>query len=516
MASLTDWLGKAVKQMTLNKMVATPSRSGVRSVISDHPADGLTPRKLARIVKEAADGEPLAYFELAEDIEERDPHYLAVLSTRKRSVSQLPITVTPVSDDANHKKHAEFVQSWIDDQVLEACLFDMLDAVGKGMSVLEIDWQFHGDHQCPREFIWRDPRWFTFDLDDGETVLLRDGKDGEPLIPHKFVIHRHKSKSGLTVRGGIARVALWSWMYKAFTVRDWAMFCQNYGMPIRIGKYGQNASEDEMNTLWKAVRTIAGDRAAIMPAGMEIDFVEVSAKGTSSDLYERRANFFNLEVSKLVLGQTTTTDAVSGGHAVAQEHRLVQEDIERADARMISATVNQQIIPNMVAFNFGPQDYYPKVSIGRPDEVPLNVFADAFDKMAGHGLTADASWVRTRMGIPPPKDGDENIGGRPIQNEPPAVSQHIRQLMQHRGHHIPDLADRLTERLSRETAGAMAGLTDEIRAVFMESDNLVEAGERLAAMQLDPDALSDAMARGLALSHLAGQAALIEEIEQET
>ncbi len=59
-----------------------------------------------------------------------------------------------------------------------------------------------------------------------------------PLIPHKFVVHRHKTKSGLTIRSGIARVACWAWMFKAFTVKDWAIFVQNYGQPIRVGKYG--------------------------------------------------------------------------------------------------------------------------------------------------------------------------------------------------------------------------------------------------------------------------------------
>ena len=476
MVQILDQYGHPVKKAELDKPIAGPTLGGVRQVISGHPAEGLTPRRLAAIHRSAAQGDPLAYFELAEDIEERDLHYLGVLSTRKRQVAQLPITVTAASEDADHKRHAALVQSWIDDEVLSAALFDMLDAVGKGFSVLEIDWRYHMGHLCPREFVYRPQRWFTFDPDDGETVLLREGVAGEPLAPHLFVTHRHKSKSGLTVRSGLARVASWAWMYKSFTLKDWAIFTQNFGMPIRIGKYGPNASGDEKDVLWRAVSNIAGDCAAIIPSGMVIEFEEVNAKGTSSELYEKRADWMDRQVSKAVLGQTTTTDAISGGHAVSQEHRLVQEDIERSDAGIVSATVNKQIVPNIVAFNFGPQDHYPKVRIGRPDEVPLGEFSKAFAELGPLGLTADAAWLRGRLGIPAPKQGGELVGGRAA---PPAAgaSPHggrgagaVERLLQarHQRETTDDMIETMTLRLEDDAAGAMAGLTGEIRRVLEE------------------------------------------------
>ncbi|WP_018701410.1 DUF935 domain-containing protein [Amorphus coralli] len=525
MAQLLDQYGQPIKKRELGKPVAGPTLGGVRPVISGHPAEGLTPRRLARIHKAAAEGDPLAYFELAEDIEERDLHYLGVLSTRKRSVAQLPMTVTPASDDAEHKKHAELVQSWINDEILAAALFDMLDAIGKGFSVMEIDWRYHMGHLCPRELIYRPQRWFMFDRDDGETVLLREGVAGEPLQPHLFAVHRHRSKSGLTVRSGLARVASWAWMYKSFTLKDWAIFTQNFGMPIRIGKFGPNASEEEKDVLWRAVSNIAGDCAAIIPASMVIEFEEVDAKTSSSELYEKRADWMDRQVSKAVLGQTTTTDAISGGHAVSQEHRLVQEDIERSDAAIVSATVNSQIVPNLVAFNFGPQDRYPKVRIGRPDEVPLEQFATAFDKVAKHGVTAPLSYMRGRLGIPEPKEGDELVGGRRAVSIPPgdpgdepetkpSTNAARRLLASRMAREDQDaLVDRMTRRLEEETAGVMAGLAGEIRAVLEEATDMADAARRLARMNLSADALADALARGMALAEITGRASLIDDLQ---
>lgn len=496
---------------------AGPTLTGVRAAISDHPAEGLTPSRLAAIHRAAATGDPLPYLELAEDIEERDLHYLGVISTRKRSVAQLPITVNAASDSADHKKHADYVQSWINDGVLAAGLFDMLDAIGKGFSVCEIDWREHLGHACPREFIWRPQRWFDFDRVDGETVLLREASGAVPLVQHKFVIHRAKSKSGLTIRGGLARMASWAWMYKAFTLKDWAIFVQNFGMPVRIGKYGRNATEQEKDVLWRAVANIAGDCAAIIPADMFIEFHEVAAKQASTDMYERRADWFDRQISKAVLGQTTTTDAVSGGHAVAQEHRLVQEDIERADAIALSGTVNKQIIPNLVAFEFGPQTHYPSVLIGRPDEVPLKDFAEAFDKLGRHGLTAPAQWARQRLGIPNPQQGDELIGGRAVAQpaEPVEPSRNTTQRLLHQRQArvtTDERIDAMQRSIEEDAAGALAGLADEIRDVLLSAETLADAADRLAKLELQPERLAEAMARGMALANLAGRAALVEDL----
>lgn len=527
MASLKDFMGRVVQMLSLTTPEATPQVGGVRQVVSGHPADGLTPQRLSRILRAAADGEPEAYFELAEDVEERDLHYAAVMATRKRSVAQLPITVKPASDSADHKKHAELIQSWIDDGVLRASLFDMLDAIGKGVSILEPDWQYKSGIMAPRELIWRPQRWFTFDRADGETVLLRDGVNGLPLAPHKFIIHRHKSKSGLTIRSGIARVALWAWMFKSFTTKDWAIFCQNYGQPIRIGKYGRGATEAEKDVLWRAVSGIAGDCAAIIPREMLIELHEVGSKSSSTDMYERRADWLDRQVSKLVLGQTTTTDAVSGGHAVSQEHRLVQEDIERDDAGMATSTLNQQLIPNIVAFNFGPQERYPHVRIGRPDEVPLGEFAEAFDKLAKHGLTAEEAYVRDRLGIPTPKPDAVLIGSRtPAPTADPAtpaaklpakpISANAALDRLFASAHAAEPRDEieiLTDRLEREAADAMDGMIGEVRKALMQATDLRDAAARLAKLELSPDDLAEAMARGMALAHLAGQASLIDDLK---
>src|SRR5690349_12566386 len=138
MAELVDGSGRPLKRETLKREVAGPSIGGVRSPIAGYPADGLTPSRLAEILRAADQGEPLEYFELAEIIEERDLHYAGVLGQRKRAVSQIDITVEAASDSARDVAMADMIRAWLKRDELADEVFDMLDAVGKGISFTEI------------------------------------------------------------------------------------------------------------------------------------------------------------------------------------------------------------------------------------------------------------------------------------------------------------------------------------------------------------------------------------------
>ncbi len=506
--SLLDQFGQSIPAADVRRLrteITAPTLAGVRPAFSWSPADGMTPARLAQIHRDAARGISQRYLELAEDIEERDLHYAAVLATRKRAVSQLPVTVTAASDDPAHVEHADFIRRWLDTGVFEGALFDVLDGVGKGFSVHEIIWRTDPGRIWPEQLLYRPQRWFEVGRDEPDAIMLREATTRLPLAPHKFLLHRHPGKSGLVMRSGLARVASWAWMWKAFTLADWAAFVRNYGQPLRLGKYGPESTSEDRDVLWRAVANIAGDTAAIVPRGMEIEFAEVGDLKAGAELYERRCDWLDRQVSKLVLGQTTTTDAVSGGHAVAREHRLVQEDIERADARMVSTTVTRQLVHAIIAFNFGPQDAYPKLLIGRPDEVPLREVIEGVSKLVPLGLRVEASELRDRLGLAEPAEDAEVLGPRPAAAPaaPPALNAQLP---------TPEALDVLGVRTAQGTRRALGGMAAQIREEVGAATDLQDLANRLARLQMDPEALAVALGQGLTLAHLAGQAALLDEL----
>lgn len=403
---LTDRWGNPVQRGNLTAEVGGPTTTGVRSPLSGYPGDGLNPLRLAEILRAADHGEPVRYMELAEVIEERDPHFLGVIGTRKRAVSQLDISVEPASEDAHDVKLADMVRDWLKRDELQQEIFHVLDCISKGYSGTEIIWDTSERQYLPKELKYRDPRIFRFNRRDLTTPMMISDTGREELLPaFKFIFADIPAKSGLPLRSGLARVAMWGWMFKAFTARDWAIFTQTYGQPLRVGKWQSGASDKDKDTLFRAVANIAGDCAAIIPDSMSIDFIESKSIGASGDLFQKRVDHLDQQISKAVLGQTATTDAIAGGHAVGREHRLVQEDIETADAMSLAAILNRDLIRPWIQLEHGPQKRYPRLKIARAKTEDLDRLATAVDKMVRLGMEIEEGEVRNRFGFAQPKAG---------------------------------------------------------------------------------------------------------------
>lgn len=299
--------GRPLTRESLGVEIAAPRRASIRTIQSGHPAQGLTPDRLAQLLRSAEMGDAIAYYELAEEMEEKDLHYLSLLRTRKLAVAQLPIEVEPAGEDDQAKGDAQLVEDWLDRDMLETELFDILDGIGKCVSATEMIWDMKPKVWLPRALKWRDPRWFKFDDVTGEELLLRGGPDGvgldTPLPAGKFIVHYHPSKSGLPVRGGLARIAAWGYMFKNFAIKDWVTFLERYGQPLRIGKYGPNESEENKAILYRALWELGSDAAAAFPETMSVDFVDRKAGTAPNDLWKSHAEYIDLQLSKAVLGQ---------------------------------------------------------------------------------------------------------------------------------------------------------------------------------------------------------------------
>src|SRR6201987_876277 len=133
--TLLDAYGRPVDTARLREEQAGPTLAGVRNIYSVmHPSVGLTPEKLAAILRQAEFGDPFLYLELAEEIEEKDLHYLSVLDTRKQTLAQLDLVVRPASSAKDDIRTAELLQDILFNGTLglEDAPFNILDAIGKG------------------------------------------------------------------------------------------------------------------------------------------------------------------------------------------------------------------------------------------------------------------------------------------------------------------------------------------------------------------------------------------------
>ncbi len=436
--------GKLLPKRELTQEVAAPTLTGIRSVWGyGSAADGLTPERLATILRDATEGNAWAYLTLAEEMEEREPHYASVLGTRKRSVSGLDVIVEEASEDKKDVEIAATVRELTRKPEFGEAVDDLLDALGKGYSAVENMWET-GAVWIPT-YEWRDPRFFVFDENDGRTLRLMDEghHNGLPLPPYKFIIHTPKIKSGLPIRGGLARLAAVSYMCKSYTLKDWMAFCEVFGMPLRVGRHKPGALEKDINTLIKAVANIGSDAAAVIPDNMRIEFIEAAKSSGGDKLFIGLADWLDRQVSKAVLGQVASTEGTPGklGNDDAQED--VRKDISKADAKALGNTLNRDLVKPFVDINFGVQDKYPRILLPVPEPEDLKVLAECLDKLVPIGINAPADWARKKFRIPDPVNDEDVLqvaGTVSASAENRAVSTAM-----NRDNTNPDAADELNE-----------------------------------------------------------------------
>lgn len=382
--------------------------------------DGLTPRRLQRILAQADQGDMLDQLRLFEQIEERDEHIFAELSKRRRALLGLQWNIlpgkgagSPKAPDKRAAQVAETVREQFDEiPDFEDLVLDLASAIGPGFAALEIEWGWDGRAHVPTCLHRRPQTWFQVWPasmgGDGETLRLRDGSaEGLALQPLGWVLHRHRSLSALLPKSGLFRVLVWTYLLKGYARGDFAEFLEIHGLPLRVGKYPVSATKEEISALKRAIQTIGHDAAGIIPDGMVIEFQE-AARGSEKP-FEAMLAHCERGQSKAILGGTLTSqaDGKSSTNALGKIHDDVRRDIMASDARQIAGTITQQLLLPLAVLNCGVTDpaYLPYFAFDTGDPADLGELADALPKLATC-MRIPEKWAHEKAGIPLP-EGDE-------------------------------------------------------------------------------------------------------------
>ena len=129
----------------------------------------------------------------------------------------------------------------------------------------------------------------------------------------------------------------------------WDNFSEIFGMPLRIAKVNarDRKAVDEAHEM---LQQMGHNFSAVFDEGTEIQLVE-NAKGDAFNVYDRRIDRANSELSKLVIGQTMTIEDGSS-LSQSQTHLEVFKNLVDEDCDMIRDMVNDQLLPRMVADGF--------------------------------------------------------------------------------------------------------------------------------------------------------------------
>ncbi|HBC0987577.1 TPA: DUF935 domain-containing protein [Escherichia coli] len=460
-------------------------------------ASSLTPTRLASILRGAADGNARDFFILAEEMEERDLHYSSVLRTRKLTVAGIEPTVEAASDDPHDVELADAVRVLLEQPQIPELLFDLLDGLGKGVGVCEILWNTTGTTWTPRDYDWVDPRFLKPDRETLRTFrLLTDAQpvDGEQLTPGKYIVHQPRLKSGLPLRNGLARLVAVMYMLKSFTVRDWWAFAEKFGIPVVVGRYGANATKDDITTLIDAISSIASDAGCAIPDSMKLDMQETASRNGGGVLFADMAKWCDEQTSKAVLGQTMTTDNGSS-RSQADVHDRVRMDIARWDARQVGDTLNEYLVRPFIILNYGPQENYPRVKLPINEPEDLKTLVDALIPLIDRGMRVQASEIRDKFGLAEPEEDADIL--QPVNSQPatlpPALNRE--QLALNRSETTEDEIDVLTATGVSDWQRVGAAFTNPVLELAAACDSYDEFIARLPELRdtLDASAFVEQM-----------------------
>lgn len=501
-----------------NPLAATKSRrpdtreiavATIRDKFSSYPSHGLTPERLARVLKEADQGDIYRQAELFEEIEEKDPHLFSLMQTRKNTVLGLDWEILPYSDDERDQEIAQFIGDILYNlQDFEDALLDLLDAIGKGFSVTEIMWAIEDGSAVPIALKWRHQKKFRYDdLDNLRLLTEENMSTGIEIPPNKFVINKYRARSGSPARAGVHRVCVWMYLFKNFTVKDWIAFAEVYGMPIRLGKYASGTPKEDRDALLQAVLQIGSDAAGVISKETEIEFIQAIKQ--DGDVFKNLAQFCNTEMSKAVLGQTMSSDiGDSGSYAASKTHAEVRQDILESDCKGLSKTIRRDLIRPLVLFNYGDERRLPylKFHFEKPEDQEKE--ASKYKTLAEIGLPISTEHVYEKFGIPKPEAGQEiltppKVSGSLLANK--AVQQALQQPpdMKNSQHAVDDLADKL---LARGAPIIEKLLAPYLEAIQNASDPEALKDELLGIYaKLDTAELKELLAQGMYVADLFGR-----------
>nr|WP_244895065.1 DUF935 family protein [Neisseria dumasiana] len=376
----------------------------------EHPSKDLTPQKLHTILEAAERGDIKAQSELFADIEEKDGHIFSEMSKRKRAVIGLDWRIMPPPNSTDAERQlAEEVSGWLDRLTdLEDMMFDLLDAIGHGFACVEIEWQQTGGLWLPKNFIHRPQGWFKVDAADNVLLAKQDNPDGEALWEFGWLVHKHRSRSGLLVRGGLMRTLVWPYLFKNYSVRDLAEFLEIYGLPTRLGKYSVGADEQDKLTLLSAVREIGHNAAGIIPETMNIELLD--AASGSSEPFMAMIDWADKTSSKAILGGTLTSmaDGKTSTNALGQVHNEVRHDLLVSDAKQLAGTLTQQLILPLLLLNKGnvAETRLPSFQFDTQLPEDMAVYAESLPKLVEMGMKIPLAWAQEKLAIPLASDDE--------------------------------------------------------------------------------------------------------------
>lgn len=392
----------------LGRVIALPLAA---DTYSSHPGYGLTAETLVATFRAAERGQPVRQFDLFDDLREPDGHLRAVIDQRNQAVSGCDMIIRPGRDDKPSAIAAEALGERIAaDTGADHDLFGLVEhqlmSTHDGIALTNLVWDLVDGLVSPVEFVHAPPRRFRSPSERraAEVMLIVDDV-GRELVPLEWGLwcqtrYRHRNPWA----AGLMRTASWWAMFKRWSIRDWQVFAEMFGLPLAVGYYESTAGKATRDELIKALRQLGTDGFAALANNVEIIVKDHARSGDSSSVYAAIARLAEDQISKLIVGSTLTTDAggpnSKGSYALGVVHESRGYTLARADARRIQTTFKRDIGAPFVRWNGFDR--------AAPPELKIQITRDSLERaktlqIIGEAIDLDEDQMREEFTLRKPR-----------------------------------------------------------------------------------------------------------------
>lgn len=392
---------------------------------------GITPDRLAGILREAERGQLESWADLVSFMLRTDLHLASVYETRLFAVTSADLDVQPGRAKPGEEQQAElaaelFREELERDRELESVLHGLIHAEGVGYAVAQHDWKrvTRSDgtpivSSTPTIIEVRDiefaPDWSAVvrSWDPGGTPRWIPTTDE----PARWITHIPRKLDTPNLSGDLMACA-WMWIFKRWAQIYRQTALERFSAPFVYGTVPTNATRQVREELLEGLENLASDQVAVFEASTSVALLE-SAK-SPVDVVDAALKSMSDEMTKRLLGATDFVDASGGSFARADvQMRVGALPRFMTIAKRVSGTLERDWAAPFLGFNRqlfgGIVPPLPTVSFKFLQDESAEVDQLAVDAGA---VTIDE--LRTARGLP--AWGQEGGGSRVIQVAVPAAA----------------------------------------------------------------------------------------------
>lgn len=393
------------------------------SSYAGHPGYGVTPQRVVDIFRLAELGQLAMQCDLFDDLIERDGTLRNLFEQRELAVAGKPRTIQAGGPGDTEELAARILGAAHEDLPTIETLQHQLQANRHGFSATEVDWgvrRIDGRDWVVPIWLANVPhRRFAVDVRTDELLLTSEASPlGEPLRDARWWLTR---RPGQIARAGLMRTAIWPALWKSFSVRDWIVYSEMFGVPLVHATYrdldtGDGATDDNARaTAEEIVRRIGSSGGAVTPESIKVDIKETRG-ADNAGTHGALVALANAELSKLINGATLANDnAGSGGasYALGAVHASTRYDLVVADAARLAESWRRAIAVPFMRFN-QLDGAAPRLGLQIVPELdPFKRLQCADIALNKLGIALSKSQFRNEIGLREPLGPDDEAAGAP-------------------------------------------------------------------------------------------------------